>query len=236
MKDINNWQSKFAPCEYYYRLMEKLHQMNQGVNMPIDLDEVKKAVYYAKKYHGSQMRQSGEPYYTHPIEVAYIVSDYLPRTDIIVTSLLHDTIEDTELTEPMIAHIFGNKVASQVEALSRNKPYGKISSAEMVKILYRQKKYDVLMIKIIDRLHNTRTIGAKSPEKIKKIIEETFKKFLILAIALDMYEVGEELSELCYNHLACTPFLEKDCRMFSEDNFKLKVITFENDLDPAYTL
>ncbi|MDR0329298.1 MAG: HD domain-containing protein [Rickettsia sp.] len=106
--------------------------MNEEVNRPIDIDEVIKAIYYAKKYHGSQMRQSGEPYYSHPIEVAYMISDYLFRTDIIVTSILHDTIEDTTLTEKMIAYIFGEQVASQVEDLSRNKPHGKISSAEIM--------------------------------------------------------------------------------------------------------
>ncbi len=66
-----------------------------------------------------------------------MISDYLYRTDIIVTSILHDTIEDTPLTEKMIAYIFGEQVASQVEDLSRNKPHGKISSAEIMESLYR---------------------------------------------------------------------------------------------------
>ena len=136
MEDINCWQSKYQSCEYSDRLMNKLYQMNQEVNRPIDLEEVRKGIYYAKKYHGSQMRQSGEPYYSHPLEVAYMVAEYtaskIPsyfRTDIIVTSILHDTLEDTKLTEKMIAYIFGDKVASQVEALTRVKPHGKISSA-----------------------------------------------------------------------------------------------------------
>ena len=96
--------------------------------------EVKKGIYYAKKYHGSQMRQSGEPYYSHPIEVAYMLAQYtaleiprLFRTDMIVTALLHDTIGDIQLTKKMIAYIFGSQVASQVEELTRVNPHGKIS-------------------------------------------------------------------------------------------------------------
>ncbi|WP_367364745.1 HD domain-containing protein [Candidatus Tisiphia endosymbiont of Nedyus quadrimaculatus] len=105
-EDINYWDnSQYASCQYATRLLDKLCKMNEEVNRSIDIDEVRKAIYYAKKYHGSQMRQSGEPYYSHPIEVAYMISDYLYRTDIIVTSILHDTIEDTKLTEKMIAYI-----------------------------------------------------------------------------------------------------------------------------------
>ncbi|WP_417904593.1 HD domain-containing protein [Candidatus Tisiphia endosymbiont of Micropterix aruncella] len=156
-EEINYWDnSQYESCQYATRLLSKLRKINEEVNRPIDIDEVRKAIYYAKKYHGSQMRQSGEPYYSHPIEVAYMISDYLFRTDIIVTSILHDTIEDTKLTEKMIAYIFGEKVASQVEALTRVKPYGKISSAETLDILLQQEKYDVALIKIFDRIHNLR--------------------------------------------------------------------------------
>jgi (p)ppGpp synthase/HD superfamily hydrolase len=92
------------------------------------------------------MRQFGEPYYSHPIEVAYMAAEYaaseIPRyfrTDVIVTSILHDTIEDTTLTEKMIAYIFGSTMASQVEALTKIKPHGKINSKEILDLLYQQK-------------------------------------------------------------------------------------------------
>jgi (p)ppGpp synthase/HD superfamily hydrolase len=171
--------------------------MNEEVTRPIDIDEVRKAIYYAKKYHGSQMRQSGESYYSHPLEVAYMISDYIFRTDIIVTSILHDTLEDTKLTEKMIAYIFGDQVASQVEALTRVKPHGKISSAETLDLLFQQKKYDVALIKIVDRIHNLETVGIKSPEKIKKIIEETLKSFLSMCMYLEHSQLDDYLYELC---------------------------------------
>ncbi|WP_417905264.1 HD domain-containing protein [Candidatus Tisiphia endosymbiont of Micropterix aruncella] len=197
MEDINCWQSKYQSCEYSDRLMNKLYQMNQEVNRPIDLEEVRKGIYYAKKYHGSQMRQSGELYYSHPIEVAYMISDYLYRTDIIVTSILHDTIEDTKLSEKMIAYIFGELVASQVEDLSRNKPYGKISSAEIMESLCRQKKYDVALIKLFDREHNLQTIGVKSLEKINKTVEETINGFLIYSMYFEKIELEQTLITNC---------------------------------------
>ena len=117
---------------------------------------------------GAQKRQSGEPYYSHPLEVAYMVAEHRFTTDVLVTSILHDTIEDTELTKEMIDYIFGFTIASQVEDLTRIKIDGKISVAEMVKSLWFQNKKDLLLIKYFDRLHNMRTINAKSPEKIQK--------------------------------------------------------------------
>ncbi|MDN3031085.1 MAG: HD domain-containing protein [Candidatus Tisiphia sp.] len=95
------------------------------------------------------------------------------RTDMIITSLLHDTIEDTAFTEEMIAVIFSKQIARQVEDLTRVKSYGKISAADTLNILFQQKKDDVLLIKLFDRLHNMQTIGTKSPEKVKKIIRES---------------------------------------------------------------
>ncbi|WP_341747426.1 HD domain-containing protein [Candidatus Tisiphia endosymbiont of Dascillus cervinus] len=197
-EEINYWNnSKYAPCQYATRLLDKLRKMNEEVNRPIDINEVKKAIYYAKKYHGSQMRQSGEPYYSHPLEVAYMISDYLYRTDILVTSILHDTIEDTKLTKKMIAYIFGEQVASQVEDLSRNKPHGKISSAETLDILLQQEKYDVALIKLFDRTHNIQTLETKSPEKAKKIIIETLSRFMSLSMYFNTPTIEQNFAELC---------------------------------------
>jgi (p)ppGpp synthase/HD superfamily hydrolase len=206
MEDNNCWQSKFETCYYSDRLLDSLLLLNEKVENKIDIIEVKKAIYYAKKYHGEQKRQSGEPYYSHPIEVAYLVLDYTSRkatkffrTDMIVTSILHDTIEDTELTERMIADIFGKLVASQVQDLTRVKMDQKISSTEMVNSLWLQGKYDILFIKLFDRVHNMRTIGAKSPEKVIKIVKETMYTFLPLAIYFGSSIIENELYQLCLN-------------------------------------
>ncbi|HJD57625.1 MAG TPA: HD domain-containing protein, partial [Rickettsia endosymbiont of Sericostoma sp. HW-2014] len=178
--------------------------LNQQVTIPVNIYEIRKGIYYAKKYHGSQMRQSGDPYYSHPIEVAYMVAEYtalkMPkyyRTDMIITSLLHDTIEDTTLTEEMITRLFDKRIANQVEGLTRVKSYGKISAAETLDLLYMQKKDDILIIKLFDRYHNLQTVGVKSPEKIKKIVDETIKDFLIYAIYSGRIELEQSLVKNC---------------------------------------
>ncbi|WP_375331493.1 HD domain-containing protein [Candidatus Tisiphia endosymbiont of Oplodontha viridula] len=239
MEDINYWDnSRYQSCAYAERLLNELILLNTKVKQPIDIDEVKKGIYYAKKYHGSQMRQSGEPYYSHPIEVAYMFAQYtaleiprLFRTDMIVTALLHDTIEDTTLTEKMIAYIFGSQVASQVQDLTRVKPSGKISSAETLDLLIQQKKYNVALIKIFDRIHNLETVGVKSPEKIKNIIEETVIHFVTLAMHLKIPTVTKQIIELCYQHLSIKQPLSLGEKMIFEDNFQPLFPTFQNDVD-----
>ncbi|MCC8483898.1 MAG: HD domain-containing protein [Rickettsia endosymbiont of Labidopullus appendiculatus] len=214
MEDIENWQAKFECCEYSAKLLGKLSLLNKQVPHPVDINEITKAIYYAKKYHGSQMRQSGEPYYSHPIEVAYMVAQYttqeipiLFKTEMIVISLLHDTIEDTTLTESMITRIFGSQVASQVEALTRIKPYGKISAKETLDLLYQQRKFDVILIKLFDRIHNLQTLGAKSPEKAMKIIKETMGHFITLCAFLEIPTAERQLIKLCYQNISIIPLV-----------------------------
>ncbi|WP_341756500.1 MULTISPECIES: HD domain-containing protein [unclassified Candidatus Tisiphia] len=212
MENINNWWTKFESCKYSAKLINRLISLNKKATHPVDIREIIKAIYYAKKYHGSQMRQSGDPYYSHPIEVAYMVAEYtaeevrqLFKTDMIVTSLLHDTIEDTALTEEMIARIFGSLVASQVEALTRVKPYGKISSKETLDLLSQQKRFDVVLIKLFDRIHNLQTLGAKSPEKALKIVKETICYFIDICYYLEIPTAEQQLINLCYKNLPITP-------------------------------
>jgi (p)ppGpp synthase/HD superfamily hydrolase len=135
-----------------------------------------------------------------------MISDYLFRTDIIVTSILHDTIEDTDLTFEMVKAIFNEIIANQVMDLTRIKENGrKISAAEMLESLWFQQKYDALLIKLFDRLHNMQTIGAKSPEKIRKVIEETFELFLVLSVYFQTHKIEKELIQLCCNYLDIKP-------------------------------
>ena len=127
MNGINCWRSKFKLCRYSARLLKKLYYLNKTLIPSVNLLEIKKAIYYAKKYHGEQKRQSGEPYYTHPIEVAYMAADRIFETNILVTSILHDTLEDTDLTKEDLSYIFSPLIADQVDALTRIKVNKKIS-------------------------------------------------------------------------------------------------------------
>jgi (p)ppGpp synthase/HD superfamily hydrolase len=225
MEDNNNWQSKFNSCFYSSKLMDKLLLINEkkSVKDKIDLVEIQKAIYYAKKYHGDQKRQSGEVYYSHPIEVAYMVSDYIFRTDIIVTAILHDTIEDTDLTFEMIKTLFGNLVAEKVNDLTRIKDSNcKITSTQMVESLFQQKKYDVLLIKQFDRLHNMQTIGVKSSEKIQKILNETAQTFLVLSEFLEIPNARQELAILCDN---LNPFKSSKKNSRFDDEYLISLIS-----------
>jgi (p)ppGpp synthase/HD superfamily hydrolase len=153
--DVLN-KEEMLSCFYSKRLLEKLRTINLDLpeNSKIDIVEVEKGIVYAKYYHGDQRRDSGEPYYSHPLEVAYMVSDYLPKTDIIITAILHDTLEDTELRQEEIIKAFGRQVSEQVYDLTRIKGDGmKITSAQMIEELWIQNKTDLLIIKLCDRLH-----------------------------------------------------------------------------------
>ncbi|CAK6518834.1 HD domain-containing protein [Rickettsia helvetica] len=203
MEDLSSWKEKFEICVYSKKLLDKLEYLNTKVENPIDILEIKKGIYYARKYHGSQMRQSGDPYYSHPIEVAIMLAEFVaeeaPKLHNVImlqAALLHDTIEDTELTEEAITEIFGPEVAKHIEDLTRIKSYGKISSGESLNLLIKEKRYNMALIKLFDRIHNVQTLGVKSPEKARKIIEETLINFLLVAANIN-YKLEQEFAELC---------------------------------------
>ncbi|SPR16062.1 (p)pGpp hydrolase [Orientia tsutsugamushi] len=182
---------------YSESLLNKLFETNVRFDTKIDLDKVEKAIFYAQKYHGQQKRDTGELYYTHPLEVAYMVSDYSFETDTIITAILHDTIEDTTLTKEKIVKVFGRKIAEQVSDLTRIKDNKKISSREMIQTLYNRNKTELLLIKLFDRFHNIQTVSIKPYEKRQEIILETQQEFIPLAEYLKLQEIAIELNKYC---------------------------------------
>ena len=198
MEDIHCWQTKFDPCVYSDRLLGKITELNNRAVHQVDITEVKKAIYYAKKYHGNQRRKSGEPYYSHPLEVAYMVADYLFKTDVIVASLLHDTVEDTELTSGMILDIFGHRIEVMVDRLTRDRPDGsKLSIEEILHNAYVKKDIEVLIIKIVDRIHNLQTKNFLNEEKQAKINKYTLKDFLPMLYELGHHKFADMIISLC---------------------------------------
>ena len=228
------------PCQYSTRLIEKLESLD--TKNVLDFDLVNKAIYWAKKYHGDQKRKSGEPYYSHPLEVAYMVSDYKLKTDVIVASILHDIVEDTEVTVGMIIDNFGQRIAQMVDKLTRDRPDGsKLSVQEVINNAYYKKDNEVLLIKLFDRLHNVQTIGSMSTEKTKKITDETLKKFITLSIYLGekisgILEIENKLIELCYQNIPVKQLQVQNQEMVFEDNFQLSFPNFQNDLFPKHIL
>jgi (p)ppGpp synthase/HD superfamily hydrolase len=166
------------PCQYSTRLIEKLQSLD--TENILDFKLIDKAIYWAKKYHDGQFRKSGEPYYTHPLEVAYLVSEYKLTTNVIVTAILHDVVEDSEATVGMIVDAFSWRIAEMVDRLTRDRPDGsKLSVEEILDNAYEKQDREVLLIKVIDRLHNTVTLDSLTGKKQKKQVEETLKNFLI---------------------------------------------------------
>ncbi len=210
MEDIDDWQSKLQPCTYSNRLLDKILSKNETAEHQVDIIEVKKAIFYAKKYHGDQLRKSGEPYYSHPLEVAYKVSDYLFKTHMIVVSILHDTIEDTSLTFSMIESIFSQEIASNVDDLTRIKADRKISAAELIETLWTEKKYDLVLVKLFDKLHNMQTIGAMSPKKAQSTIDETLRYFLVLSEMMNLPNLGDYLYNECHKANVISGIVEED--------------------------
>lgn len=228
------------PCQYSTRLIEKLESLD--TKNVLDFDLINKAIYWARKYHGDQKRKSGESYYSHPLEVAYMISEHNLKTDVIVASILHDIIEDTEVTVGMIFDNFGQRIAQMVDKLTRDRPDGsKLSVQEIINNAYYKKDNEVLLIKLFDRLHNVQTIGSMSTEKTRKITDETLKKFITLSIYLGekisgILEIENKLIELCYQNIPVKQLQVQNQEMVFEDNFQLSFPNFQNDLFPKHIL
>ncbi len=210
------------PCQYSIRLIEKLKSLDTKNILNFDL--INKAIYWARKYHGEQKRKSGEPYYSHPLEVAYMISEHNLKTDVIVASILHDIIEDTEVTAGMILDNFSWRIAEMVDRLTRDRPDGtKLSIEQILNNAYQKQDKEILLIKLFDRLHNLTTLDAMTDEKKKKIALETLSSFLAIALSFD--EQGDQMiAKLCFSHLQ----LNYSQPSFSFSNVcKLKPIEFD---------
>jgi (p)ppGpp synthase/HD superfamily hydrolase len=171
-------------CKYSIRLIEKLKLLD--TNGVLDFGLINKAIYFAKKYHDGQLRKSGEPFYSHPLEVAYIISDYNLKTDVIAASILHDIVEDTEVTVEMILETFGRRIAEMVDRLTRDRPDGtKLSVKEIIRMAYKNGDKEVLLIKIFDRLHNLQNIHFLTADKQIKVAKETLNTVLLAATYLE---------------------------------------------------
>ena len=171
-------------CKYSIRLIEKLKLLD--TNGVLDFGLINKAIYFAKKYHDGQLRKSGEPFYSHPLEVAYMISDYNLKTDVIAASILHDVVEDTEVTINMILETFGQRVAEMVNRLTRDRADGtKLSVKEIIRMAYKNGDKEVLLIKIFDRLHNLQNIHFLTADKQIKVAKETLNTVLLAATYLE---------------------------------------------------
>jgi (p)ppGpp synthase/HD superfamily hydrolase len=223
------------PCQYSIKLIEKLELLD--TEKALDFGLIQKSIYWAKKYHDGQFRKSGEPFYTHPLEVAYMLSNYKLKTDVIVTAILHDIVEDTEVTAGMILDAFSRRIEEMVDRLTRDRPDGsKLSVEEILNNAYNKNDKEVLLIKLIDRLHNANTVLVKTPEKINKLLDNTLGNFIVLASYLNLSKTEASLSNLCIS----LSQLDTNCKQLNfsslrEGNYQLPSLDFQNEINQIYS-
>ncbi|WP_395713298.1 RelA/SpoT family protein [Reyranella sp.] len=187
-----------------FELVERV----QSYHPEADEDTLNRAYVFGLKKHGTQLRASGDPYFSHPVEVAGILAEMRLDTDSIVTGLLHDTLEDTDATREEIARLFGENVARLVDGvtkLSRLEVQSESTKeAENLRKLVLAMSSDirVLLVKLADRLHNMRTLHhIKDPARRKRIARETMDLYAPLASRIGMEKIKRELEELAFAEL-----------------------------------
>ena len=169
---------------------------------------LEKAYIYGTKMHGRQLRASGDPYFSHPIEVAGILAELKLDTTTVVCALLHDTIEDTSATIKDIEKNFGKEVAKLVDGVTKlTLLEGNLESSKQAEnfrklLLASASDIRILLIKLADRLHNMRTLHyIKDQSKRKRISLETLDIYAPLAGRIGMQEIKEELEDLSFSHI-----------------------------------
>ena len=172
-----------------------------------DLDVIMRAYVFSAKAHAGQVRKSGEPYLSHPLAVAGILSSWKMDVDTIATGLLHDTMEDCLVTHQDLDELFGTEVAELVDGVTK---IGKLefrskeeAQAENFRkmVLAMAKDVRVILVKLADRLHNMRTMQHMRSDRQKAISQETLDIFAPIANRLGLSKVKQELEDLCFQYL-----------------------------------
>src|SRR5665647_11529 len=186
-----------------YDLVERVRRYNPKTNEAL----LNRAYVYAMKAHGEQRRASGDPYFSHPIEVAAILTDLKLDDATIAAALLHDTIEDTAATRTEIDSLFGPDIGVLVEGLTKLKKLDLVTKeakqAENLRKLLLAIADDVrvLLVTLADRLHNMRTLDYMPVETRRRTAEETLEIYAPLAGRMGMHEMREELDDLAFREL-----------------------------------
>ena len=184
-----------------YELVERVKAYDPDANE----DLLNRAYVFSMKAHGSQLRASGDPYFSHPIEVAGILTDLKLDDETIATGILHDTIEDTVATSEDIQRLFGGNVARLVDGVTKLSRIEAQTDTERAAenlrrfLLAMSDDIRVLLVKLADRLHNMRTLRfIRNPDKRRRIARETWDIYAPLAERIGMYGFMDELKELAF--------------------------------------
>ena len=197
--------SKFGTPE---ELFAKLEKAVLAYHPSANMDLIREAYEYARKAHGDQLRKSKEPYIVHPLSVAIILAELELDKESIIAGLLHDVVEDTEISLDVISEKFGAEIASLVDGVTK---LGQLNyKADQVEIqaenlrkmfLAMAKDIRVVLIKLADRLHNMRTLKFMKPEKQKEKARETLDIYAPIAQRLGISKIKVELDDLSLKYL-----------------------------------
>jgi guanosine-3',5'-bis(diphosphate) 3'-pyrophosphohydrolase len=174
---------------------------------PTDVEHVRVAIEFSRAAHQGQMRQSGDPYVTHPIAVARILTPLHIDAQAIIAALLHDVVEDTEVTTEDVAEKFGKPVAELVDGLSKldriRFETREDAQAENFRkmLLAMARDVRVILIKLADRLHNMRTLESMAVDKRERIARETMEIYAPIANRLGLNDLHHELQDLSFKYL-----------------------------------
>ncbi len=183
----------------------RLTRTHKSVHPGADAAVLRRSYAVAENMHRGQMRKSGDPYITHPLAVAQICADLGMDTTTLVAALLHDTVEDTSYTLEMLTGEFGAEVAHLVDGVTKFDKafYGKSAEAETIRkmIVAAGKDVRVLVIKLADRLHNMRTLDARSPASRARIATATLDVLVPLCDRLGIQALKRDLDDAVLFHL-----------------------------------
>lgn len=219
------------------KLFRELCELVRGYN---DNDEavalIESAYRFAKEKHSDQKRRSGEPYITHPLEVAKILTNFKVDQASIASAILHDVVEDTETTVEDIEQEFGKTIAQLVDGLTK---IGKIkftSSQERMAENFRKmvlamaKDLRVIIVKLADRLHNMRTLGSLPAAKRQRIAQETLDIYAPIANRLGIYGMKGELEDLCLKETKHSIYKEIAAKIAAKKNERERYISEVNSI------
>jgi len=188
-------------------LFEPLKELSSTYLSKVQIDLLKHAYVVARDAHDGQMRSSGDPYITHPVAVAINLAQMRLDHETLMAALLHDVIEDTEVTKDELAELFGHTVAELVEGVSKLDKLKFDNKEEMQAENFRKmvlamvQDIRVILIKLADRTHNMRTLGSLRPDKRRRIARETLEIYAPIANRLGIHDIKNELELLGFEAL-----------------------------------
>src|SRR5579872_1668057 len=210
----------------FLELVEKVRQTRPAS----DIETLRRAFDFAAEQHRSQLRKSGDPYLSHPLEVAHILADMKLDITTLCAALLHDVVEDTRVSTQRIAERFGTEIAVLVEGVTKINRLDLLApearQAESVRkmLLAMVNDVRVVVVKLADRLHNMRTLGFLAPEKQQRIARETLDIYAPIAHRLGMGLIRGELEDLAFRYLEPIACMELEKKVASKQKVHEKFL------------